>query len=133
MAVIKAKRSVHLRQAARRNNRRATNRHPERGKPAERRNQTRTTSLTQPHSSLARFSRFPHTRFFHYRQARGKTVEKEEFSASVDHHDITIWFTDKTSLNFSIEAGFTLKTQYSDWKSGEQRIVRSWPLFRSHT
>ena len=128
MAIRKVKRSVHLRQAARRHNRRATNRHPERGKPAKRRNQTRSTSLTQPRFP---FARFPHTRFFHYRQARGKTVEKAEFSASVDHHDITIWFTDKTSLNFSIEAGFTLKTEYSDWKSGEQRIVRSWPLFKS--
>ena|SRR5215468_328972 len=77
------------------------------------------------------FARFPHTRFFHFQQARGKTIEKIEFSASVDHHDITAWFTDKTSLNFSIEAGFTLKTEYSDWKSGEQRIVRSWPLFKS--
>jgi len=63
--------------------------------------------------------------------AKGKTIEKVEFSASVDHHDITIWFTNKTSLNFSIEAGFTLKPEYSDWKSGEQRIVRSWPPLRS--
>src|SRR5215813_5561050 len=86
------------------------------------------TPENQPRRS---FARFPHTRFFHFRQAKGKTVEKTEFSASVDHHDITIWFTDKTSLNFSIEAGFTLKTQYSDWNSGEQRIVRSWPLIRS--
>jgi len=44
---------------------------------------------------------------------------------------ISINFRDKTCLNFSIEAGFTLKTQYSDWKSAEQRIVRSWPLIRS--
>ena len=101
MAIAKAKRSVHKNQS---------------------------TPKTRLRSS---FARFPHTRFFHYRQAKGKTVQKAEFSASVDHHDITIWFTDKTSLNFSIEAGFTLKTQYSDWKSGEQRIVRSWPLIRS--
>jgi len=87
-----------------------------------------TTEIRRP---LQEFERFPHTRFFHFQQAKGKTIEKIEFSASVDHHDITAWFTDKTSLNFSIEAGFTLKTEYSNWKSGEQRIVRSWPLFKS--
>ena len=50
---------------------------------------------------------------------------KVEFSASPDHHDISIYFKDKTGFNFSIEAGFTLKTEYSDWKSGEQRIILS--------
>jgi len=49
----------------------------------------------------------------------------------VDHHDIAIWFTDQTSLTFSIEAGFTLKPQYSGWKSGEQRVIRAWPPIRS--
>ena len=73
----------------------------------------------------------PHTEFLHFRQAKGKVVEKVEFSASPDHHDISIYFKDKTGLNFSIEAGFTLKTEYSDWKSGEQRIIHSWPLFKS--
>jgi len=34
-------------------------------------------------------------------------------------------------VNFSIQAGFTLKTEYSDWQSGEQRIIRIWPPFRS--
>lgn len=73
----------------------------------------------------------PHTKLFHLRQAKGKVVEKVEFSASPDHHDISIYFKDKTGLNFSIEAGFTLKTEYSDWKSGEQRIIRSWPLINA--
>src|SRR5215471_15128452 len=117
MAITKANRSVYKKQSA------------HHGRQSVKHASTKRT--TQPSSSLDRFVRFPHSKFFYFRPAKGKTVEKVEFSASVDHHDITIWFTNKTSLNFSIEAGFTLKPEYSDWKSGEQRIVRSWPLLRS--
>ena len=117
MAITKVKRSVHKKQSAHRGRQSVEH--------------TSTNRTTQPSSSLDRFARFPHTKFFYFRPAQGKTIEKVEFSASADHHDITIWLTDKASLNFSIEAGFTVKPEYSDWKSGEQRIVRSWPLLRS--
>lgn len=110
MAITKTKRSVHLRQA-------------DRPKPTERR-----TSNRNP---LDRFARFPHTRLFHFPQAKGKIVESVQFSASPNHHDLSIRFKDKSGFNFTIQTGFTLKTEYSDWTSGEQRILRVWPLFKN--
>ena len=124
MAGIEVKRSVHKKQsaltkAARRNDRRAPNRHPDRGKPAERRTQTRSSSKKA------------YRRVFHFPQTRGKQVEDVEFSTSTDYHNISINFQDKTALNFSIETGFTLEPDYSDWKSGNQRVIRTWSPIRA--
>ena len=120
MATTKVKRSVHLRQAARRNNRRATNRHPDRRKPAERR-----TSNRRPFVA-------PFRKLAHYPQAKGKTIEDVGFSTAPGYHNISINFQDKTALNFSIETGFTVETDYSDWKSGNQRVIRAWRPIHSH-
>lgn len=119
MAITKAKRSVHPSKAAQRKHRRTSTRHPDRGIPAlrdaERRHQI----------SL------PKARLFHFREARGKIVEAVEFSAAPDHQDFSIKFRDKTGFNFTFNTVFTLKTEYSDWKSGEQRILRTWPLIKT--
>jgi len=125
MAVTKAKRSVHKKQsplakAARRHDRRATNRHPDRRKPAERRTSNRI-------SAAHRFRKL-----VHYPQAKGKTIEDVEFSTAPGYHNISVNFQDKTCLNFSIETGFTLETDYSDWKTGNQRLLRVWRPIHSH-
>ncbi len=64
---------------------------------------------------------------FHFPQTKGKVVEGVEFSTYSDYHNITLRFQDKTCLNFVIDTGFTLKTDYSDWKTGNQRILKEWP------
>src|SRR5215510_2806230 len=74
----------------------------------------------------------PYRRVFHFPQTRGKLVEDVEFSTSTDYHNISINFQDKTCLNFSIETGFTLEPDYSDWKSGNQRVIRTWPVINSY-
>jgi len=68
---------------------------------------------------------------FHFPQTRGKLVEDVEFSTSCGYHNISINFQDKTCLNFSIETGFTLEPDYSDWKTGNQRVIRTWPMMHS--
>ena len=73
----------------------------------------------------------PYRRVFHFPQTRGKLIEDVEFSTSCDYHNISINFQDKTSLNFSIETGFTLEPDYSDWKTGNQRVIRTWPMMHS--
>jgi len=70
-------------------------------------------------------------RVFHFPQTRGKMIEDVEFSTSTDYHNISINFQDKTALNFSIETGFTLEPDYSDWKSGNQRVIRTWSPIRA--
>lgn len=57
-----------------------------------------------------------------------KTVELSTYSAG---HIIAVRFQDETSLEFSIDPGFTVKTHYADWKTGDQRVLKKWPLIRS--
>jgi len=73
----------------------------------------------------------PQRRFIQFPQAKGKRVEAVELLTAPDYHSISINFQDKTSLHFQVETGFTVKTEYSDWKTGEQRILRKWPLVKS--
>ena len=74
----------------------------------------------------------PDRRFVQFRETEGKTVEMVELLTAPDYHTISISFRDKTCLHFSIETGFTVRTDYSDWKTGEERTIRKWPLVRSH-
>src|SRR5215471_18544200 len=62
----------------------------------------------------------------HFPQAKDKIIESVEFSTELGYHAISVNFTDKTSLNFEIEARFLVETDYSNWKTGNQRIIRRW-------
>jgi len=73
----------------------------------------------------------PFRKLVQYPQSKGKTIEDVEFSTAPGYHNISINFQDKTCLNFSIDTGFTLETDSSDWKTGNQRVLRTWPLLRS--
>ena len=66
-----------------------------------------------------------------FAEAKGKTVEAVELSIATDYHAISINFQDKTCLHFSFDTSLTIKTDYSDWKTGNQRVVRAWPLIHS--
>ena len=70
-------------------------------------------------------------RFVQFPQAQGKRVDTVELLTAPDYHSISINFKDKTCLNFSVQTGFTVQSEYSDWKTGEQRIIRKWPLMKS--
>jgi len=59
-------------------------------------------------------------------QAKGKTIESVEFSTELGYHSVSVNFTDKTCLNFAIDASFTVETDYSNWKTGNQQILRRW-------
>ena len=63
--------------------------------------------------------------------ASTKLVESVEFSSEPGYHCVRLNFKDKTCLNFAIDAGFTIETDYADWKTGNQRIIRRWPMVRS--
>ena len=62
----------------------------------------------------------------HFAEAKGKKVEAVELSTATDYHGISINFQDKTCLHFSLETGLSIKTDYSDWKTGEQRMIRKY-------
>jgi hypothetical protein len=64
---------------------------------------------------------------------RGKRLEKVEFHAMAGHNVLSIVFEDKTSLEFTIDTAFSLAPIYSDWKSGNERRIKSWPRLHSIT
>lgn len=87
----------------------------------------------KPGKSTQRAGGFDNRRFMQFADARGKVIDTVELLTAPDYHSISINFRDKTCLNFSVQTGFTVQPEYSDWKTGEQRILRKWPLIRSHT
>ena len=71
------------------------------------------------------------TKVFHFPQAKGKILQGVEFDTSSGYHAITVNFQDNTCLDLVIDTCFTLKADYFDWRSGEQRVLKQWPAIRS--
>ncbi len=80
----------------------------------------RKSSTPKPASGAHRFT-----------EARGKTVDFVEFYTDAGFHCVEIGFDDRTAINFTIEPMFTVETGYSDWKTGDQRVLRTWAPVRS--
>jgi len=77
--------------------------------------------------------RYDGRRFYRFDEIMGKTVDFVEIYCAADYHGINIRFKDKTVLNFVIEPGFTLEAKHSDWKTGNWRPIKKWPLIHSQS
>lgn len=66
-------------------------------------------------------------RVMEFAELRGRKIEKIELAASSECHTISIRFQNKTDLSFVIDAWPRLKAEYSDWKTGNQRVLKHWP------
>ena len=77
--------------------------------------------------------RYRHREFHRFEEIQGKIVDFAEVYTAGDYHSIDIRFQDKTALHFVIDPCFILETEYSDWKTGNLRTIKRWPLIRSHT
>ena len=62
-----------------------------------------------------------------FAEAQGKTVEFIEIWADADFPCVDIRFDDKTALHFVMDTRLLMQPTYSDWKTGNQRILRRWP------
>ncbi|MGZ4890302.1 MAG: hypothetical protein ACXWBH_14065, partial [Candidatus Angelobacter sp.] len=80
-------------------------------------------ALTQRKAPYARLVEFP--------QARGRTVEMVELNIRSDFHCVSIRFQDNTDLTVVIDPGLTFKAEYSDWKTGNQKVLKRWPVVRT--
>ncbi|MBZ5508536.1 MAG: hypothetical protein LAO78_24015 [Acidobacteriia bacterium] len=69
--------------------------------------------------------------FHRFEEAKGKAIDYIEFFTSDGYHNIDIAFDDKTAVHFVIEPSFTLDTEYADWKTGNWRLLKRWPLIPS--
>jgi hypothetical protein len=75
--------------------------------------------------------RYSNRSFHRMEEVKGKTVDFVEFFTSNGYHVIDIGFEDKTALHLAIEPYFTLEREYADWKTGNHRSLKEWPLIRS--
>ena len=76
-------------------------------------------------------SRYSNRSFHRMEEVKGKTLDFVEFFTMNGYHVIDIGFEDKTALHLSIEPCFTLEREYADWKTGNCRSLKEWPLIRS--
>jgi hypothetical protein len=77
--------------------------------------------------------KLPGRRFVEFPRMKGRMVEKIELFTTPEYHSITVRFQDKTALALVIEPGFLLKADFDDWKSGDARKVKSWPVIASES
>ncbi len=118
MAAIESKRSSHRTQPARKT-RKQRRRLPSLPKPI----------ITRRGKTTIR--RYHGRRFHRFEEAHGKPLDYVEFFSSGEYHSIAVCFQDKTVMHFVIEPTFTVEPEYSDWKTGNWRRIKRWPLIRS--
>jgi hypothetical protein len=75
--------------------------------------------------------RYPGRSFHRFEEAKGKTLDYVEFFTMGEYHCIDVCFEDNTAMHLVIEPSFTLGTEYTNWKSGDLRTIKRWPLVRS--
>ncbi len=89
---------------------------------SRKRNRKNTSKRKTPHRPKRR-----RRRLLRFPEARGKTVEFIEMDWAADFPCVEVGFDDKTALLFVMGARLTMEPSYSDWKTGNQRLLRQWP------
>src|SRR6476620_4043584 len=127
MADIESKRYVYLAQPRERK--------PRNAKLTRKKSNTLTASLrsTVTQRGKTTIRRFPGRTFHRFAEAKGKQLDYIEFFTMGEFHCIDVAFEDKTAMQFVIEPTFTLETDYADWKTGDWRPIKKWPLIHSQT
>lgn len=61
----------------------------------------------------------------------GKVVEAVELRSGGEGYEIGILFTDRTYLGFEVDSGLTIQPILSDWKTGNYRPLRHFPIIHT--
>lgn len=93
--------------------------------------QSRTKATQKARRDRARRNA-PSARLVKFPQARGRTVEMVELSLDSDFHCVSIRFKDNTDLTVVINTALTFRAEYPEWKAGNQKVLKRWPLVRSN-
>ena len=110
---------------------RSLRKHPK--KPKKRESVPESLRFTETKRGKTTVRRYSGRTFYRFEEVKGKTVDLVQVFTAGESHSITVRFQDKTSLHFAIEPGFLLETEYADWKTGDWRPIKRWPLIRSET
>jgi len=123
MAAIETKRSVSRTQPT-------TRKTPKSKKPKGLPASLRFTESKRGKTTIRRYSG---RTFYRFDEFKSKTVDFVEVFTAGEYHSIDVRFQDKTALHFVIDPGFTLETEHADWKTGNWRQVKRWPVIHSES
>lgn len=68
---------------------------------------------------------------FPFPAVRGKILADVYLTMDSDQSSVTLCFDDNTDLVVDIEPRLSFSADYSDWKTGNERIIKRWPRIRS--
>ena len=102
-------------------------------KPKKRETVPESLRFTETKRGKTTVRRYSGRTFYRFEEVKGKPVDFVEVFTAGEYHSITVRFEDKTALHFVIDPGFILETEYADWKTGNWRPIKRWPLIRSET
>ncbi len=102
-------------------------------KPKKRERLPASLRFTETKRGKTTIRRYSGRTFYRFEEVKGKPVDFVEVFTAGEYHAIDVRFQDKTALHFVIDPGFTLETEYADWKTGNWRPIKRWPLIHSET
>jgi hypothetical protein len=102
-------------------------------KPKKRERVPDSLRFTETKRGKTTVRRYSGRRIYRFEEVKGKLVDLVEVFTTGEYHSIDVRFQDKTALHFVINPGFILETEYADWKTGNWRPIKSWPLIHSET
>ena len=109
----------------------STRKHRSPKKPKKREKLPPLLRYTETKRGKTTVRRYPGRRIYRFEEIKGKPVDSVEVFTGGGNHAIDVLFQDKTAIHFTIEPGCTLETDYADWKTGNWRPIKHWPLIRS--
>jgi hypothetical protein len=77
--------------------------------------------------------KLPFRKLIEFPEMKGRTLDKVKLSTTSDFHSLILDFQDKTSLTLVIEPCFLISANFSDFATGDQRILKRWPTIQSMT
>lgn len=92
---------------------------------------SRSNKPKKSNAQLPRKPRRPNT--LRFREAAGKTVDFIEMDWTAAFPCVEVAFDDHTALLFELGAQLTMEPSYSNWKTGNQRLLRRWPRRETDT
>ncbi len=84
---------------------------------------------TKPRRKRTPTVTIPPTQVVEFPEVKGKTIDAVKLYLETDDTSLSLIFSDKTQLYLDLEPGLTVRSQLSDWKTGNGRPIKSWPPF----
>lgn len=66
-----------------------------------------------------------------FAEIEGKTIKSLELWLECEEGNIVLNFTDNTVFELDVATGYIVQAEHSNWKTGNGRLIKRWPLFPS--